>query len=668
MKALQRSLILLAAGMLVFAAVLVSVMAEWEMADSLTTQRAEVDRQIGRSINAVIQKALTHGVPFDRLVDTERYLETVKLDNPSVQYLIVADMNGRVLSSANLGNVKSRALLERAIQGWDKADVSTPVGTYTNIAFPIAFQQRQVGWLHVGQPGNIVEELLRDIAYDVATVLIVASLVAIGLMRLLLSVSVSIPLRALHEFLDGIPAGDFRRYLARDFFGGIGELNLRINEIVAKLNAWVERLRNSGKALPDGFSFHSQGGRNTIRISAIDIIQWPFFLLIFADSLSLSFFPFFVGQFYDAALGLPKGVVIGLPISLFMLVWAIAMPWAGVWCDRVGYRQAFGIGAAVTTAGLVLTAFAGSIVEIMLWRSLTAVGYGAVFVTAQAYISANTPAAERTRGMAVFLTTFFARSLSGAAIGGILVDRLGFRMTFLLSALLSLAAVLFVLHFVQRGSGRTESKKKLQILDFTQLLKHKQFAAITFLAAIPAKVVLTGFLYYSIPLYLNELGNNQSSTGRIMMAYGLAIILLSPAIAGLADRFGRRRWFVVVGGYVGVLGLAALYFLDGTLGVVLSVTCIGIAHAIGVPPQLALVGDSCREVVKQVGQATAAGIFRLVERLGNVLGPIVFGLLIAFFDFKVAFAGVASLMFAVTTCFALLLLWFDRAGGQARAA
>jgi MFS family permease len=359
-------------------------------------------------------------------------------------------------------------------------------------------------------------------------------------------------------------------------------------------------------------------------------------------------------------------VVIGLPISLFMLVWAIAMPWAGVWCDRVGYRQAFAAGAAVTTIGLVLTAFAGSIVEIMLWRSLTAVGYGAVFVTAQAYISSHTPEAERTQGMALFLTSFFAGSLSGAAIGGILVDRLGYRLTFLLSALLSSAAVLFVIRFVRRDSGRSGARKRLRSLDFAQLLKHRQFAAITFLAAIPAKIVLTGFLYYSIPLYLNALGNDQSGTGRTMMAYGLAIILLSPAIARLADRFGHRRWFVVIGGYVAVLGVATLGFLGSTLGVALSVTLIGIAHAIGVPPQLALVSDSCQDVMRQVGQATSAGIFRLMERLGNVAGPILFGVLIASYDFKGAFGAVAVLLFVVTTAFAVLLLWFDRGAGQVR--
>ena len=660
MKNLQRALIILAAGALILGALFVSIFAGRHMADSLTVQRAEVDRQIGRSIIAVIQKAMAHGVPFDQLVDAGRYLDSVKQDHASMQYLIVSDMQGRVLYRSNLAKIKDIPQLERAIAAWSKADASAPASKYTNIAFPITVRGQAVGLLHVGQPASMLAELLWDIAYDVLTILVVASIVAFGLMRLLLALSVSIPLRALHEILGDIAARDFRRYLPRDIFGGIGEINRRINGIVAGLNVEAERLRGSAKPLPEGYLFHGHGEYNTVKVSAIDHIQWPFFLLIFADSLSLSFFPFFVGQFYDAAIGLSKEVVIGVPISLFMLVWAIAMPWAGVWCDRVGYRRAFAVGAGVTTVGLVLTAYAASIVEIMLWRSVTAVGYGVVFVTAQAYISVNTPAAERTRGMALFLSSFFAGSLSGAAIGGILVDRLGYTLTFLLSAVLSSAAVLFVMRFVRRDSQGTGARKKLRALDFGQLLCHRRFATITFLAAVPAKIVLTGFLYYSVPLYLNTLGNDQSGTGRTMMAYGLAIILLSPTIAGLADRFGRRQWFVVVGGYAAAAGVAILCFFDGTLAVALAVTAIGIAHAVGVPPQLALVSDSCKAVVEKVGQATSAGIFRFMERLGNVLGPVLFGLLIARYGFKDAFGGIALLLFAVTTTFALLLLWFDR--------
>src|SRR5262245_34522884 len=555
MKNLPRQLILFTAALLAVAAIFVSVRAAQHFEESLAAQALAVERTIGRSVIDVIQKALLHDVPFDGLVGAEQYLETVKHDNPGVEYIMITDTDGRVRYSTGLRNVADADLLRRSV-AYLGTEGAARVGKYFDTATPITHKDRPVGWLHLGERANIVEQLLRDIAFDIVTVLVVATLVAFELLRLLLAASFSTPLRALEDFFAGIAAGNFRRYLGRDFFGGIGRLNRRLNAIVTEINSRARSLKAAGAPLPQGFAFDTGDERQTLRINSVENIRWPFFLLIFSESLSLSFFPIFVGQFYDSSFGLPRHVAIGLPIALFMLIWAVAMPVAGAWCDRIGYRRAFGTGAAITTIGLILTAYAGSMLELLLWRSLTAVGYGIVYVTTQTYITLNMPASERTRGMALFMASFFAGSLSGAAIGGILVDRLGFSMTFLLSGLLSATAALYVIRFLRREDGKLVEKRGLGVADFKLLLRNKQFAVITFLSAVPAKVALAGFLYYSVPLYLKGLGHNQSITGRVMMAYGLAIILVGPLVARLADRMQGRWRFVMVGGYIGAIAMA----------------------------------------------------------------------------------------------------------------
>jgi MFS family permease len=667
MKSLPRQLVLLTAALLAVAALFVSVRAAQHFEESLTSQALAVERTIGRSVIDVIQKALLHDVPFEGLVDAEQYLEAVKRDNPGVEYVIVADADGRVRYSTDLRNVVDADLLRSSIARLSAGGASR-VGKYFDTSTPIVHKGRTVGWLHLGERANIVEQLLRDIAFDIVTVLVVATLVAFELVRLLLAASFSTPLRSLQDFFAGIAAGDFRRYLGRDFFGGIGRLNRRLNATVADINSRARRWQSAGKPLPDGLAFDTRDQRKTLRIHSVENIRWPFFLLIFSESLSLSFFPIFVGQFYDPSYGLPRHVMIGIPIALFMLVWAISMPVAGAWCDRIGYRRAFGAGAAITTIGLVLTAYATSMVDLLLWRSLTAIGYGIVYVTTQTYITLNMPVAERTRGIAMFMASFFAGSLSGAAIGGILVDRLGFTMTFLLSALLSATAALYVLHFLRREDSEVAAKKSLALADFKLLLQNKQFAVITFLSAVPAKVALAGFLYYSVPLYLKGLGHNQSITGRVMMAYGLAIILIGPMVARLADRMQDRWRFVMIGGYLAATAMAIPLFVDDTVGASLAVVGLGIAHAIGVSPQLALIGDYCSDTIREVGQATTVGIFRLVERIGNITGPILLGGMIALMDFMGAFVTLALFTFITTTIFTLLLLWFDRKPSERKTA
>lgn len=649
MKRLQIRLILLAAGLLLVGALAFSLLTLRDFSASLMPQVAAVEQEIGGSVLRVLDKALDYGVPFERLVGVEPYLDSVRSDNPSITYLQISSLDGRALYRSYDANLPQRAELEQALTRWQRGQASEQLGGYLNTAVPLQVHGAQVGWLHVGQNADVAQQQWRDIMLDVLTVLVVAALVALELMRLLITLAVGTPLALLRDFLGRVRQGDFSHYLPHDSLGGVGSLNRHLNQVVAELNR-----RYQHAAIPTaGLVFHRAGERLQLAVAALDYIRWPFFLLIFSDSLSLSFFPVYAGQFYQPDLGLSPQLVSSLPISLFMLVWALSMPWAGQWCDRVGYRRAFGAGALVTTAGLLLTAFSHSFFDLLLWRSITAIGYGTVFVTAQSYISNNTPAAQRTRGMALFLSTFFAGSLSGAAIGGILVDRLGDRPTFLLSALLSITSALCVLRFL-RSQRAAAPRQPLRLGDLAELLRHKQFTAITFLTAIPSKIALTGFLYYSVPLYLKSVGASQSSTGRMMMAYGLAIILLSPSIASLADAIGHRRWFVIAGGYAAALGMFATWFNDSTFGVLLSITLLGIAHAIGVSPQLALVGDSCQDAVQKVGLATTTGIFRLIERLGNVLGPLLAAMLIASYGFKGAFYGVGLLILLTTTIFMLV--------------
>src|SRR5262249_48143231 len=157
-------------------------------------------------------------------------------DNPGLEYIIVSDADGRVRYSTDLSKVADPDLLRRSIAQL-KAEGAACIGKYFDTSTPIVHKGSTVGWLHLGERANIVEQLLPDIALDLGTVLVVATLVAFDLVRLLLAASFSTPLRGLQDFFARIAAGDFRLYLGRDFFGGIGRLNRALNATVMEINS-----------------------------------------------------------------------------------------------------------------------------------------------------------------------------------------------------------------------------------------------------------------------------------------------------------------------------------------------------------------------------------------------------------------------------------------------
>ncbi|MGR5407274.1 MFS transporter, partial [Vibrio mediterranei] len=91
---------------------------------------------------------------------------------------------------------------------------------------------------------------------------------------------------------------------------------------------------------------------NTSQTSVIEhqnyrFVRLPLFLFVFAEAASLSFFPNYVSTLVMDVSWIPLSMQASFPISLFMLVWAISLPFAGYWSDRLGRRKALIIGGLV---------------------------------------------------------------------------------------------------------------------------------------------------------------------------------------------------------------------------------------------------------------------------------------------------------------------------------
>jgi len=490
----------------------------------------------------------------------------------------------------------------------------------------------------------------------------------------LVNYGIMTPINSINSLLYKARKGDFSHTGDSKSENEIGHFIASYNNLINKVNLSYKALKKNLSKVPAGSARSLKAGLNRIEstyifkkddetkedlLSSLIYIRPPLFLLIFADSLSLSFFPFYVRELYTPVPGISENIVIGLPISIFMLFWAFSLPYAGAWSDRVGRRKPIIAGAILTSAGLILTGFSHSMYDLLLWRSITAVGYGTVYITCQGYITDNTTSVNRTKGMAMFLAGFFSGSLCGSAIGGILVDRIGFRMTFIISAVVSLSSAMFVARLLREpGKGAVPKKKKMQLADFRLVLSNKRFLAITLFSSIPAKICLTGFLYYIAPMFLKQLGNTQSSIGRVLMSYGLMMVFVSPMVGNIADRFKCRRTFTNMGGIISGIGLLVVLFWNSTAGVLFSIAVLGISHSIQVSSQMSLITDDCVSEGGKIGMATVVSIYRLIERIGNISGPIIAGLFIAVmsmtygevnsFPYAIAAIGILTIISSLT--------------------
>lgn len=680
---LETRTVLLAVASVIAAIALSSLFLMRYFAEELEPEIHEYAYAVGRSVAVTLEKAVGYGIPFGQLRGVERYLDEVREDHPAVLYMTVTNRRGTVLHHSGADATLAVGGMVELTAGVDGRGGYALEGYY-NTYQPIAVAGTEIGTLHVGQDRGLALERLWEIGFDLVTVIVVSSLVALELLYFVFRHTFPSPRNATrelggHKGSDGTPSragagvivgagaggDDWSCRLDRRKGAASNDCRGALRGILRSRGAW-DRVRGCAARLRSEHHRMAPEHPGGLGGNGMPYVRPALFLLVFAESLSLSFFPMYVDELYSPLTGVPREVVLGLPISLFMLVWALSLPWAGGWSDRVGRRRPLVIGALVTAAGLLLTGLSHGIYDLLLWRSLTAIGYGITFITCQGYLTDHSLPGQRTRSMAVFLSAFFSGALCGAAIGGIVAERLGYSVTFLLSAYLAVVCALFVFWFIpERRQPVVSFTGKGFTPDFRVVFRNKRFLVVTFFAAIPAKICLTGFLYYTAPLFLQHLGASQSNAGRMIMAYGLSVMMVSPLSARLADRMAGGRLLIIAGGLLASGAIVLPHFYESTLAMTLSICLLGVAHGVSVSPQVPLIVEALEREGEKIGTGAAIGLFRFVERIGNIAGPLIAGVLIANFSYSGAFIGLGSIAFLGIVVFGALWAFFnlrDRCG------
>jgi MFS family permease len=390
-------------------------------------------------------------------------------------------------------------------------------------------------------------------------------------------------------------------------------------------------------------------------------IRAPLFAFILAEELTRSYLPNYVNQLLVEIPGLSPQVVIGLPIMLFMLIVALGQPYLGSWSERVGRRRAMLIGASIATVGFAATAFSINLYDLLLWRSLCAVGYAMVFVAAQGYVLDRTGQHNRAQGFALFIGAIMVATVCGPSIGGILADNIGYRLSFLVSAVVAVVSLVAIARLPgqevrSRTSGRPSRGPRLR--EVVALVTNRRFMTLTGLAAMPAKIILTGVCFYLVPLYIVSIGNTSAMAGRMLMVYAVMMVLIVPLSANLSDTSLRRERYVWTGLVISGLSGMLLLLSDSFLVLFGVVFLLGLGQALSIAAQSALVAEHCQEEIRIYGNDAVYGVYRLLERLGNALGPLLASLLVVFWGYKGAFVGVSGLVLFCGLAFMLLARGF----------
>ncbi|PTQ56774.1 MAG: Multidrug-efflux transporter, major facilitator superfamily (MFS) [Candidatus Carbobacillus altaicus] len=356
----------------------------------------------------------------------------------------------------------------------------------------------------------------------------------------------------------------------------------------------------------------------------------PFLPLMLTKELGLS---------ADTNVHLWTGLIFGinfLPALIFSPIW-------GNLADKYGRKMMIlrsGFGMALTNG---LMGFVQTPTEMLMLRFLNGMISG--FIPASiALVSTNTPREKTGFSLGVLQSGGVAGTILGPALGGLLADAIGYRAIFWVTGGALFLSTLLVLFFVKEENKPVPKEMKGEGW-------RKDLAHIVSTRPLPALFATGMLVQFSLIALMPILAHYTESlihsttrvaffAGLVMAATGVANMIASPFLGRLGDRIGSQKVL-----YISLIFAGIIMFFHAWTKELWQLILVRFLFGLSVgglmPAVNALIRASSPEgmVSRTYGYANSATF------LGNMIGPIVGGLISGWWGMSSVFIFSALVLF-----------------------
>ena len=311
-----------------------------------------------------------------------------------------------------------------------------------------------------------------------------------------------------------------------------------------------------------------------------------------------------------------------------MLTHASLLLGCGRLADRWGHGRVLICGLSLSAAGFLCCGAAPTFTWLVSGRIVQGAGAAFMFAAAPAIVSLAVSAENRGRALGIYQMCNAMGYAIGPLIGGMLIDALGWRATFLFRvAPALLLAVLAAIKLPSRNQPKMRRRGKTRWIEL-KAASLPQFIVANMLSVLAncARFAIGLLLPYYV---INLLRYPATTGGTLMLATYLLTILAAPLAGKLSDRVGTAR-LSSLGLAVQSFGLWMLSRLDGQtdyLSLALALGVVGLGLGIFEAPNMSFIMGS----IPRSQQGFAGSIANMMRPLGIVLGATGWSLL---FDWR----------------------------------
>lgn len=613
---------------------------------SIEPELAARTNLVGTVVSENVQRALAAGVPLDNLVGAEQFFGNMLKQLPEVAYIAVA--TGRIVLEAG-----------------DRIDpyLAPPRERKSVRSHPIMHEGKEKAYVVIDIDPAFISKKFLDVFLDIGVVVLVTILVAFEIMVLMISRSLTAGIDRLHRLAAMQAVGDFSKHTitaARSSIErAIALLAKRADLLNAQFKTKMSELKQSAERTAElellGTRYGlSEGGPQILRFSYFTDLRLALFLFAAADELPLSFLPLYTRAAENLWPWIDASVLLSLPLAGYLLAIVVASPFSRALVQRFGVRQVLVLAVLPTLGAHVGLYLAGTAQEIIFWRTVTGFGYAIVTLACQDYVLDSASRNERDRSLGMFTLVLIGGVFAGAALGGVLADRLGQQNVFLISAVLVAVSGLLAVWLIAPGAANSGTGTgSLRITRVLATLKSARFSALVLGLAVPANVLLQAFISYLLALTLDSLGASTSDIGRTLMLYFLGIVVVS-SISGRAAEAGLSVGFLaLLGALLAGASLSFVVLWPTEITIAIAVLGAGIGHGIVRGAQVSLAMTLAETDLNEAGPTAVLGALRTMERLGSVVGLLLVAAVAGYAGYGAATAVVAIWTLAGAAIFAM---------------
>jgi predicted MFS family arabinose efflux permease len=645
-RSLARHLIPWATLLILGSALLLGYFVYTSVERSFQPELSARSKLIGTVANNSIQRAVSSGVPLEKLVGAEQYFGDLLKNFPEISYFGVA--TGRIILESGTRQ-KSIFAPERS-----RKDVPT---------FPITTKGKQIGYIIVDANPEYFALQFRDVLLDFGVVVLVVILLAFQIMLVTISRSLTAPFVRLQHLAGFQAAGDFSKLTGGTGSSAVDRLCQLLSDRSASLHRTFTTLSSKLTARKQINALNRIQKRfkiqrwwpDKLQFSYLNDVRLPLFLFAAADELPLSFFPLYARAADNPLTWLDQGMVISLPLAGYLLAIVLISPLARPLAERFGHRNLLLMAIVPTVVAHIGLYLSSNVIEIIAFRTITGFGYAIATLACQDYVLDVVPREQRNRALGHFTAALFSGIFAGTAIGGILADRLGQDVVFAISAGLVLVSGFLTMRFI---AGRPPEKHELShkirnyVPPIWQPLRSLRFTTLLFGIAIPANVLLQAFISFLVALQMEAIGASAADTGRILMVYFLVIALLSPVFGRFFENRIDPSHVAISGAVISGLCLCVPVFWPSQWSMFVAVGGAGIGHGMIRDTQVAIAMEIAERDLARIGANAVLGSLRTLERGGSIAGLICIALISSFSGLITAIGAVAVWVMAGAAVFA----------------